>query len=842
MRKIWDLVGGVHPPENKHQSVKEPIGHLPLPEKLVIPLNQHIGAPPKVLVNEGDTVFKGQAMAEPNGMVSVGVHAPTSGTITEISDFPIPHPSGMSARCITLIPDGLDRWIDHGGVEDYLSYSPAKLLEMIREAGVAGLGGAGFPSAVKLSARKPISTLIINGTECEPYITADDVLMREHPAEIVEGIKILAYLLGNPEEVLIGIEDNKPEAYEALQPLLAGTNIELVEFPTRYPSGGEKQLIQILTGKEVPSGGLPADIGIVCQNVGTTYAIQRAICHGEPLISRVTTVTGRACTINRNYQTLIGTPISHLLKHNGYDHNHCARLIMGGPMMGFTLTDTDIPVIKTTNCILAPSKEELPAPPPAQPCIRCGMCAEACPASLLPQQLFWYAQSQNYERLEAHNLFDCIECGACSYVCPSSIPLVQYYRAAKGDIRKQNQEKIKSDRARARFEFQQARKEKEETEKVAKREARKLAAEKARALAAEQPGSASAPDDIVKAAMARAVQQKASPEEQQSRLERGVARAESHLQSVEHRLQTIQQEGNEQQAEQARAAVEDARLRLEDARRKLTELNSAPDKAGTETANKVMERLQTSPSEAQEKKIASLKERIALTQQKIAEADDEGLKTALQNGLDKQLAKLQEAEQQLAETPAAAEATASVESIDAAAAAIARAQAHAASMSNMSEEDKLRESIISLEGRIEKAQAKLNEAIAKESEHVEALQTGLDKLQQKMHDSQEKFTALTGKPLTAPDSQTPAATDEPDAASAAIARAQARAEELANMSEEDKLRESVTSLQGRLEKARLKLRDAEADGSEHVDALRTAAEKLQTKLTAAEQQLAEHQS
>ncbi|WP_461515910.1 electron transport complex subunit RsxC [Porticoccus sp.] len=844
MRKIWDLIGGVHPPENKHQSVQQSIGTLPLPEKLVIPLNQHIGAPPKVLVNEGDYVLKGQALAEPNGMVSVGVHAPTSGTITGISDYPIPHPSGMSARCITLIPDRLDQWIDHSGVADYLSYSPAKLLEMIREAGIAGLGGAGFPSAVKLSARKPISTLIINGTECEPYITADDMLMREHPTEIVEGIKILAYLLGNPEEVLIGIEDNKPEAYEALQPLLAGSNIELVEFPTRYPSGGEKQLIQILTGKEVPSGGLPADIGIVCQNVGTTYAIQRAICHGEPLISRVTTVTGRACTINRNYQILIGTPISHLLKHNGYDHNHCARLIMGGPMMGFTLTDTDIPVIKTTNCILAPSTEELPAPPPAQPCIRCGLCAEACPASLLPQQLFWYAQSQNYERLEAHNLFDCIECGACSYVCPSSIPLVQYYRAAKGDIRRQNQEKIKSDRARARFEFQQARKEKEEAEKVAKREARKLAAEKARALAAEQPGSAPGPDDIVKAAMARAAQQKASPEEQRARLERGVARAESHLQTVEHRLQTAQQEDSEQHLEQAKAAVEDARLRLEDARRKLAELGTVQDSA----ASNVMARIQASPGEAQEKKIASLKERIALTQQKIAEADDEGLKTALQSGLDKQLAKLQEAEQQLAETPAAAESPAPAATVDAAAAAIARAQARAASMSSMSEEDKLRESIISLEGRIEKAKAKLDEAKASESEHVDALQTGLDRLQQKLLSEREKCAAFAGH------SQAPCAPQQPstaesaaepkpqDAASAAIARAQARASELANMSEQDKLQETVSSLQSRLKKARVKLRDAEAEGSEHVDVLRTAAEKLQTKLAAAEQQLAEYQS
>jgi electron transport complex protein RnfC len=228
MRKIWDLVGGVHPPENKHQSVQQPIGRLPLPEKLVIPLNQHIGAPPKLVVNIGDEVLKGQVLAEPNGMVSVGVHAPTSGVISDISDYPIPHPSGMSARCITLIPDNYDRWIEHAGLDDFRACSPAKLLELIREAGIAGLGGAGFPAAVKLSARKPVSTLIINATECEPYITADDMLIRERAEDIVEGIRILAYILGDPEEVLIGIEDNKPEAYEALQPYLADTNIELV--------------------------------------------------------------------------------------------------------------------------------------------------------------------------------------------------------------------------------------------------------------------------------------------------------------------------------------------------------------------------------------------------------------------------------------------------------------------------------------------------------------------------------------------------------------------------------------------------------------------------------------
>lgn len=745
MRKVWDLIGGVHVPENKHQSVQDSIGTLPLPQKLVIPMNQHIGAPPKLLVSAGDKVLKGQPLAEPKGMVSVGVHAPTSGLISDISDHPIPHPSGMAARCITLIPDGEDQWIEHQGTNNFREKTPEALLEIIRSSGIIGMGGAGFPTAVKLNARQPISTLIINATECEPYITADDMLMQERAEEIVEGIKILSYILGEPGEILIGIEDNKPKAYEAFQPYLKNTNIELVEFTTRYPSGGEKQLIQILTGKEVSSGGLPADIGIVCQNIGTTYAVQRAIVHGEPLISRVTTVTGKACSTNRNYQTLIGTPISHLLEHNGFDQNHCSRLVMGGPMMGFTLEDLEVPVIKTTNCILAPNQKELPTPPPAQACIRCGMCAEACPASLLPQQLFWYAQSQNYERLEAHSLFDCIECGACSYVCPSNIPLVQYYRASKGEMRKQAAEQVNSDRARERFEFQKARKEKEDAAKAAKREARKKAAEKARAKAAENSADnlttnsetetkASATDDIIKAAMARAEATKASPEDQLAKLERGVVRAESHMETVQKRLDDLEQDATDKQREQALAAIENAQVRLNDAQQKLSEIKAAP--AASSTEKNIVEKIQASPKEALEKKIATLKDRIAVTEEKIATAADEALKTALQNGLEKQQTKLKDAEQQLAETPAETEGathtTSTTKTMDAAAAAIARAQAKAAEQSSMSDEDKLKASVESLQKRVEKAQKKLTTAEAEESEHIDAFRSGVEKLQAKL--------------------------------------------------------------------------------------------------------------
>ena len=398
------------------------------------------------------------------------MHAPTSGTVSAIEHRPIAHSSGMLAPCIEITSDGADTWIEHEGISDYEHISPAKLVEMVGNAGISGMGGAGFPSAVKLNPgrQRPIDTLIVNATECEPYITADDSAIRERAAEIVEGIKILSAILGHPSHIMIGIEDNKPEAIEALAPHVEGTGISVVVFPTKYPSGGEKQLIYILTGKELPSGKLPADIGMVCINIGTTYAIKRAIIDGEPLVSRVTTVTGDAVGIQRNYDTLIGTPVSHLLSHNKYDQQAGGRVVMGGPMMGFTLPSAEVPIVKTTNCILAPSYAEIPDDEPAQPCIRCGMCAEACPASLLPQQLFWYAQAQDHERLEAHNLFDCIECGACSYVCPSNIPLVQYYRAAKGEIRHAQDEKVKADHARERFEFHKERIEQAEREKEEK--------------------------------------------------------------------------------------------------------------------------------------------------------------------------------------------------------------------------------------------------------------------------------------------------------------------------------------------------------------------------------------
>ncbi|WP_150303895.1 electron transport complex subunit RsxC [Pseudomonas saliphila] len=489
--KIWDIPGGIHPPENKHQSTAHGLEIAPLPPRLILPLQQHIGARAEPVVSVGDKVLKGQLLAEANGLVSCPLHAPTSGTISAIGPAPYPHASGLEEWAITLESDGQDVWTDLEPIEDFKALDAAPLLETIRLAGVSGLGGAGFPTAVKLNARpeQKLHSLIINGTECEPYITADDTAMRYKAAEIVAGIEILMHIL-RPGEVLIGIEDNKPEAIAAMREAVGDREMQIVPFPTKYPSGGEKQLIQILTGREVPSGGLPADIGMVCQNIGTLLAIHDAVILGQPLIKRITTLTGEALTRPTNVEALIGTPIRDLLEFAGLQPDRLYRLVMGGPMMGFTLQSMDAPIIKTSNCLLAGTLEELPPPPVAQPCIRCGLCSEACPAMLLPQQLHWFALGKEYDQLQRLNLFDCIECGCCSYVCPSSIPLVQYYRAAKSEIRALELQHHKAEHSKQRFEQRQQRLQHEAEQKEADRKAR---AEKAARMKAAKEAGAAAP-------------------------------------------------------------------------------------------------------------------------------------------------------------------------------------------------------------------------------------------------------------------------------------------------------------------------------------------------------------
>ena len=500
MRKTRNFHGGIHPEEHKQQSLRYPIRQAGIPPQLVIPLSQSLGATAVPLVEPGQQVSKGEQIARAEGFTGVAEHAPSSGRVAAIEERPVAHPSGLPATCIVLDTDGRDQWVAHRGVDDFRQLKRAELLTMIRGAGIAGMGGAGFPAAVKLSAEHAvgIDTLIINGTECEPYITADEALMRERAAEVIHGTEILRHLVA-AGETLIGVEDNKPEGIAALRRAAQGSGVEVVSFPTKYPSGGEKQLIQILTGKQVPSGGLPVDIQVVCQNIGTAIAVYRAVVLGEPLLSRITTLTGTALARPGNVEALTGTPISWLLEQAGYQPEHCSRLIMGGPMMGFTVTDPAAPITKTSTCLIAATETELPTAPPAQACIRCGLCSEACPVNLLPQQLYWFARGKEYEKLERHHLFDCIECGACSYVCPSHIPLVQYYRAGKAQILQLREDHERAERSQIRFEARQQRMEKLAQARREKRAKRKAAQQqRAREMSVDDTEQA-----IIAAAVAR---------------------------------------------------------------------------------------------------------------------------------------------------------------------------------------------------------------------------------------------------------------------------------------------------------------------------------------------------
>ncbi|WP_311749127.1 electron transport complex subunit RsxC [Proteus terrae] len=469
--KIWDFKGGIHPPEMKLQSSRTPMRIAQLPDEVIIPIHQHLGVPGQLCVSVGEHVLKGQPLTKGIGR-TLPVHASISGTVTTIEPFPSTHPSGLPEIAVRIQSDGKDEWRKKSPIIDYQLESRETLLNRIHEAGIAGLGGAGFPTASKLKGGGDlVKTLIINAAECEPYITADDRLMQEHADEVIAGCQILIHLL-SPDEVLIGIEDNKPEAIESLKHALSAVPDEKRIFirviPTKYPSGGAKQLTKILTGKEVPSGGRSSDIGVLMQNVGTVVAIKRAIIDDEPLIERVVTVTGNGAKTPGNFWARLGTPIYSLLKQAGFVAGSEQMVIMGGPLMGFTLPDLNAPVVKITNCLLIPSVEEMDTDNLEEACIRCGHCVDACPSGLLPQQLYWFSKGKEHEKAQQHNLFDCIECGACTFVCPSNIPLVQYYRQEKAEIREIDAEAKRAAEAKARFEAKKIRMEREKLEREAR--------------------------------------------------------------------------------------------------------------------------------------------------------------------------------------------------------------------------------------------------------------------------------------------------------------------------------------------------------------------------------------
>ncbi|MCK5818857.1 MAG: electron transport complex subunit RsxC, partial [Psychromonas sp.] len=450
--KLWNFHGGLHPTQNKIQSSQYPISDADIAPYLTFAIEQK-GEVAQCLVNIGDTVLKGQALTKASDEMVVQ-HASSSGHVVAIEPRSDLHPSGVPVLSVVIKTDGVDRSINYKNCKDYIERSAAFLISEIQNYGIIGLGGAGFPTHTKLRQAKHVRLLIINGVECEPYITSDDRLMQEHAQEIIQGIGIAEHVL-NPKLTVIAIEDNKQQAINALQRAakkLSRRDIIIRCIPTIYPSGSAKQLIQILTGEQTPLGKHANELGIVMLNTGTVFSLKEAILDGKPLISRIVTLTGNAFKKKGNLNVRLGTPIQYLLDKYGLNIQDDQRLIIGGPMMGFTLSHADIPVTKICNCILAPTTVEMPIKPPEMACIRCSDCALACPANLLPQQLLWYSQSKDHDKLDEYNLSACIECGICSYVCPSSIPLVEYYRIAKSDIWMTKQETRKIEIARQRYE------------------------------------------------------------------------------------------------------------------------------------------------------------------------------------------------------------------------------------------------------------------------------------------------------------------------------------------------------------------------------------------------------
>ncbi len=475
MFNLSRIRGGVHPRAHKATTAERDIlQSLPLPSRFTLPLFQQAGANAFPIVKVGEKVAKGQSIAVSGAGLSANLHAPTSGTIVAIEAAVAPHPSGLPSQAIILEPDGDDRWLEPARVDDPFARDPESLSDEVEKSGIVGLGGAIFPSAIKLrqGRRFEIKTLIINGGECEPYLTTDDRLMRERAEAIVEGARLIQHIIGC-YEVIIGIEDNKPQAIIAMKVAAAPYGkIRVQAVPAMYPMGSAKQMIQAVTGKEVPSGGRSNDLGILVHNVATAYAIQQALRLGRPLLSRVITVAGGCVNSPRNVEALFGTPVQHLLDHCGGLSQTPSRLIMGGPMMGQQLPSTQVPVMKGTSGILALNRKEVNEQTPSA-CIRCSRCVDACPMGLMPLEMAKFSRVDDFDNASHYGLSDCILCGSCSYVCPSHIPLVNYFEYAKGELKQRKLSEKKLAYTQALTAARNTRMEKEAEEKRAAKAAKK---------------------------------------------------------------------------------------------------------------------------------------------------------------------------------------------------------------------------------------------------------------------------------------------------------------------------------------------------------------------------------
>ncbi len=784
--KVWDFQGGIHPPEMKTQSNGTPLSELPLPHRFIIPLKQHIGHEGEICVAPGDKVLRGQPLTFGTGRM-LPVHAPTSGVIEDIGQHMTAHPSGLSELCIFLTPDGDDRWMPLDPLPDYRQHPRADIVQRIHDAGIAGLGGAGFPTATKLKGGlRGVKTLIINAAECEPYITADDRLMQDYAAEVLEGSRILAWVL-QAEQVLIGIEDNKPEAIAALKQALGSErDLHIRVIPTKYPSGGAKQLTRILTGKEVPHGGRSSDIGVLMQNVGTAWAVKRAIINGEPITERVVTLTGEAIAQPRNVWSRLGTPISHLLHQVGFTPAPRQMVIMGGPLMGFTLPSLDVPVVKITNCILAPSASEMGNNDEEQSCIRCSACADACPAKLLPQQLYWYSQGGDHDKARAHHIDDCIECGACAYVCPSNIPLVQYYRQEKAELRAIDLEAKRTLEAKARFEARQARLEREKQAREARHEEAK------QRVARTDTSELAAAKARVKA------RQTAEPDEATLEAQREARHAQARLRQAEAQAET--QPVTRQTVDPRKAAVEAAIAR---AKAKKTVPVEAADNQAEASVDPRKAAVQTAIARAKAKKAAQAEgteaPQAATDSAADAAAESDPRKAAVQAAIARAKAK-KAAQAENAEAPQAATDSTADAAPDAAAesdprkaavqAAIARAKAKKAAQAENAEApqaatdstaDAAHDAAAETDPRKAAIQAAIARAKAKKAAQAEseadaasrdaaALATAAHFAVDKAEQAQEQANNANSEPEQAPELNQP-----DDARKAAIAAAIARA-------------------------------------------------------------------
>ncbi len=451
--------GGVHPEDHKTSTATLPIvNSFPMPKKLFIPLQQHVGKPAEPMIKVGEQVLKGQLLAYSQGLISAPVHAPSSGIIIDVNDYPAPHPSALPIRTIVLETDGKEQWIKTPDIGDPFLLNPEEISLRVGAAGIVGLGGATFPTAVKLNMGREnqVDTLIINGSECEPYLCCDDRLMQERAEQIIDGVRLMLHGMETGLAV-VAIEDNKPQAFLAMQTAAQPyTQIKVIQIPTRYPMGWDRQLIRYVTGKEVPVGCRSSEIGVTIHNVGTAYAVHKAIRYGQPLLSRVITVAGGAVQRPMNVEVPFGTLISELFAFCEVDQQQAARIIMGGPMMGDFLPHSSLPTVKATSGILALTESELKSGE-EQPCIRCASCVSVCPAGLRPLDM---ANNIRINQLDAAvdlGLKDCISCGCCSYICPSNIPLVQYFKYASGEVMARQQAQHKSEQTKRLIDARNAR-------------------------------------------------------------------------------------------------------------------------------------------------------------------------------------------------------------------------------------------------------------------------------------------------------------------------------------------------------------------------------------------------